>query len=495
MRILLLGATGMLGQGVLEACLAAADVERVVVVGRTPCGVVADKLTEVLHADFLDLSPIRDHLAGLDACFCCLGVSSVGLTEDAYRRITVDVSVAAARAVLAASPGVTFCFISGLGSDDTGTSRAMWRRVKGEAEHRLRELGFATLALFRPGFVQPVRGARSKTRLYRIFYLLLAPLGPLLLRAFPRSVTTTERIGHAMLAVAREGTPSTILAPAAINRLAQRSLAPPHAHVLTDADHRLIEEVLANHGSGWAGGVAALERAFEVRAQARGTTLELALALRALPGVRFRVEIDRARRTLDRTPAQLPRARALTTAELARCDEVLAEVGELWLVSGEACRIVDVRGGLGPLAGDREVATRWVDAHAVFYLRSRHGWGDTLCVWLDLDRRTIAGACTVELPMADAGRTWLSPDEVAFLDRALVAHGDFGTSGNVQDGLRALVTHMDVQLRERDEAWAVSAYPRDGHGHFLHFEVRKGSGEIGACAAGHLERPPDPTAA
>ncbi|MFD8948344.1 epimerase [Streptomyces xanthophaeus] len=220
MNVILFGATGMIGRGVLRECLRDDSVESVLAVGRTPLGVSHPKLRERVQEDPSDLSAPDLDLSAYDACFFCLGVSSVGMKEEAYRRVTYDLTLAVARPLAAADPDLTFVYVSGEGTDSTGQGRSMWARVKGETENDLLELPFQAY-MFRPGIVQPVRGIPSKTRLYRTLYAVTAPLISLLRRVAPNLVTTTEDIGRAMIAVATPGTgiPGRILRPADINRL------------------------------------------------------------------------------------------------------------------------------------------------------------------------------------------------------------------------------------------------------------------------------------
>jgi uncharacterized protein YbjT (DUF2867 family) len=216
MRVILFGATGMIGQGVLRECLLAPDVESVLSVGRAPTGQRHDKLREIVHRDFTDFSPIEAELSGLDACFFCLGVSSAGMSESEYRRVTYDFTLAAARVLAKRNPQLTFVYVSGQGTNADG--RAMWARVKGETENALLAMPFRAY-LLRPGFIQPLHGARSRTRAYRLLYGAAAPLLPLARRLFPSQVTTTEQIGAAMLQLARHGAPERMLATPAINAL------------------------------------------------------------------------------------------------------------------------------------------------------------------------------------------------------------------------------------------------------------------------------------
>ncbi|WP_435207285.1 NAD-dependent epimerase/dehydratase family protein [Micromonospora sp. bgisy143] len=210
MRVVVFGATGMVGQGVLRECLLAEDVREVLTVGRRPTGQRDPKLREVTVADVGDLESVRAELTGVDACFYCLGVSSLGLDEATYTRVSYDYPLAAARLLAEVSPQVTFVYVSGVGTDSTGQGRVMWARVKGRAENAIMELlpnGYAA----RPGFIQPTYGAVSRTRAYRIGYAVTRPLFPVLRRLLPNQVTTTDGIGRAMLRVAREGAPTRVL--------------------------------------------------------------------------------------------------------------------------------------------------------------------------------------------------------------------------------------------------------------------------------------------
>lgn len=208
MKVIIFGATGMVGQGALRESLLAADVEQVLVVGRRPTGVKHPKLREITLADFTDLTPIADELRGYDACFYCLGVSSVGLDEAAYTKISYDYPVAAAHQLAELNPEMTFIYVSGAGTKPDG--RQMWQRVKGRTEIEVIKT-FKNGYGFRPGFIQPTHGATSGTRLYQVGYTLTAPLIPLLKRLFPKYVTSTDRLGQAMLRAARTGFPTHIV--------------------------------------------------------------------------------------------------------------------------------------------------------------------------------------------------------------------------------------------------------------------------------------------
>jgi uncharacterized protein YbjT (DUF2867 family) len=219
-RILIFGATGMVGQGVLRECLDAGDVELVQTVGRTAIGQRHPKLREIVHADLFDYSSIEPQLTGFDACFFCLGVAAPGMTEGEYTRLTYDLTLAAATTLARVNPAMTFVSVAGAGTDGSERGSRMWARVKGRTENALRRLPFKAVHLFRPGLIQPLHGIRSKTRSYRIFYMLTAPLLPLLRVIAPSLIVTAAQMGRAMLTVARGGWPDAVLEQRDIARAA-----------------------------------------------------------------------------------------------------------------------------------------------------------------------------------------------------------------------------------------------------------------------------------
>ncbi len=219
MRVLLFGATGMVGQGVLRECLLDGEVEEVVTIGRSGTGQRHEKLREIVHRDFLDYSEIQGQLAGFDACFYCLGVSSAGMTEEDYTRVTYGYTVAAAEVLVRLNPGMTFVFVSGAGTDSSERGRIMWARVKGKAENALLKMPFKGAYMFRPGVIVPMHGITSKTKLYRVAYRVLGPLIPVLRALSPGSVTTTEQVGRAMLVVAKRGWGKRVLESGDINEV------------------------------------------------------------------------------------------------------------------------------------------------------------------------------------------------------------------------------------------------------------------------------------
>lgn len=219
MKVILFGATGMVGQGVLRECLLAPDVDCILAVGRRATGQRHEKLKELVAENLLDLTPHAAELGGFDACFFCLGVSSAGMSEPEYRHITKDLTLSVARLLARVAPAMTFVYVSGSGTDSSEHGRLMWARVKGETENALLRLPFKAVYLFRPAYIQPVHGATSRTRWANALYGLLGPLYPVWKALFPKWVTTTERVGRAMLAAARRGAPKPVLETPDINGL------------------------------------------------------------------------------------------------------------------------------------------------------------------------------------------------------------------------------------------------------------------------------------
>jgi uncharacterized protein YbjT (DUF2867 family) len=205
MKVIIYGATGMVGLGALRECLADPRVTQVLAVGRTPLASRHPKLQELQVESFLDYSGVEAQLSGYDACFYCLGVSSAGMKEAAYRRVTYDFALAAAQVLARLNPDMTFLYVSGAGTDSSGSGRSMWARVKGETENRLLALPFKAAHMLRPGFIQPLHGIRSKTRLYRLLYPLASPFIPLLKCFGPGLIVTTEDLGRAMIQIALKG--------------------------------------------------------------------------------------------------------------------------------------------------------------------------------------------------------------------------------------------------------------------------------------------------
>jgi uncharacterized protein YbjT (DUF2867 family) len=209
----------MVGAGALLECLADPRVESVLAISRSPSGRTHPNLREVIRTDFFAYDDLQADFATSDACFFCLGVSSVGMGEAAYTRLTYDLTLAAARAMVAVNPRLTFCYVSGAGTESSEQGRSMWARVKGRTENALFALPFKAAFMFRPGFIQPVKGVRSKTRWYQAIYTVAAPLSPVLQRLFPQVSTTTARLGRALIQVAAVGYSKPVLYSRDINAL------------------------------------------------------------------------------------------------------------------------------------------------------------------------------------------------------------------------------------------------------------------------------------
>jgi len=233
-RVLIFGATGMVGQGVLRECLNDPGIERVVAISRTPIAQHASvgaafgrppssggswrpKLEQLIHPDLCDLSPIESKLSGFDACFFSIGVTSAGMSEEEYTRKTYDMTMSVARTLARLNPDMTFVYVSGAGTDSTERGRTMWARVKGRTENELLRLPFKAAYMFRPAGIQPMHGIKSKTKSYRVLYSLTRPLLPVFVRLFPKYMTTTEQVGRAMINVARRGAPKAVLESQDIN--------------------------------------------------------------------------------------------------------------------------------------------------------------------------------------------------------------------------------------------------------------------------------------
>ncbi|MES2279836.1 MAG: NAD(P)H-binding protein [Pseudomonadota bacterium] len=224
MKVIIFGATGMVGQGVMRECLNDAGVTEVLSVGRTLTGLQHAKLKELVHGDLLDYTAVEKQLAGYDACFFCLGATAAGRTEAEYAAINYAIPVAAGTALARLNPGMTLTYVSGAGTDSTGQGRIMWARVKGRTENDLLRLPLKAF-MFRPGAIQPMNGEVSKTVAYRVLITLFKPLFPVMRGLMPDSITTTERMGLAMLNVARAGYSRPILEVRDINAAASGSEA------------------------------------------------------------------------------------------------------------------------------------------------------------------------------------------------------------------------------------------------------------------------------
>lgn len=206
-KAIITGATGMVGEGVLHQCLLSDKVEAVLVINRKPCGITHPKLKEIIHADFFNLAPIQDQLDGYDACFFCLGVSSVGMSEENYYKVTYLLTMHVAEILSRINADMTFCYISGAGTESTENGRSMWARVKGKTENDLMKLPFKQVFNFRPGFMKSFKGAKNTLSFYK-YISWMYPIGRLI---YPKGFITLEEVGKAMINTVNRGTGRWIL--------------------------------------------------------------------------------------------------------------------------------------------------------------------------------------------------------------------------------------------------------------------------------------------
>jgi uncharacterized protein YbjT (DUF2867 family) len=211
LKVILFGATGMVGQGTLRECLLDPEVTEILVVGRNPIGRKHAKIREIVHKDLYDLSPIASQLAGYDACFFCLGVSSVGMSEAEYTKVTHDLTLAVARVLAPLNPQLTFLYVSGAGTDSTERGNPMWARGKGRTENDLLREPFRAAYMLRPGYIQPMHGVQSKTPLYRVFYVVLSWMYPVIRLVARKYAIATEDLGRGMIKIAKTGAPKRVL--------------------------------------------------------------------------------------------------------------------------------------------------------------------------------------------------------------------------------------------------------------------------------------------
>jgi hypothetical protein len=218
-KAIITGATGMVGEGVLHECLLSEDIESVLVINRRPCNVLHTKLKEIIHDDFYDFTKIKEQLKGCNACYFCLGVSSVGMNEEKYSKITYELTMALANALVSLNPDMVFCYVSGVGTDSTEKGRIMWGRVKGKTENHLMQMPFRGAYMFRPGFIQPTKGLKNTYKAYKV----LSPLFPVFNLLFPKYITTLKDIGLAMINAAKTGYDKKIMEVKDIKVLANKS--------------------------------------------------------------------------------------------------------------------------------------------------------------------------------------------------------------------------------------------------------------------------------
>ena len=216
-KTIITGSTGMVGEGVLLECLDHPDVEQVLVINRKPGGMSHPKLREIIHADFFDLTPLEPQLSGYNACFFCLGVSSVGMSSEEYKRITYDLTLNAAQLLAKINPEMTFCYVTGKSTDSSEKGGVGWARVKGATENALMRL-FRHAYMFRPGFMKATAGQKN----LKIYYKLFAWVYPLGRALYPAAFCTLQDVARAMIHVAVKGSPKQILEVRDIVELAKQ---------------------------------------------------------------------------------------------------------------------------------------------------------------------------------------------------------------------------------------------------------------------------------
>ena len=221
LRAIITGASGMVGRGVLLECLDSPVVAAVLVINRAPIGVSHPKMTELIHSDFTDLSPIETKLAGYDSLFFCAGVTVIGKSEAEYTTLTFDLTLAFARHLLALNPGLAICYVTGAGTDTSEQGRQMWARVKGRTENALLAMPFRRAYMFRPGVIQPLKGVRAKSDWVNLTYALFSPLFWIIRIIFPHSITTSAALGQAMINAVTHGHERQHLGNRDINLLAE----------------------------------------------------------------------------------------------------------------------------------------------------------------------------------------------------------------------------------------------------------------------------------
>jgi uncharacterized protein YbjT (DUF2867 family) len=219
-KAIIFGATGMVGEGVLHEALKHAEVESVLVIGRRSCGVNDPKLKEIIHKDFFDYSSIEVQLNSYNACFFCLGATSIGKNEEEYTHLTYDLTMAAAQLLSKLNPDMTFCFVSGAGTDSTEKGRSMWARVKGKTENDLMKLPFTKVYAFRPGYIKPIKGLKNAFS----FSKAISPFYPLLELFFSKYICTLEELGMSMINVSLNGYKNNILECSDIHTAGKNSI-------------------------------------------------------------------------------------------------------------------------------------------------------------------------------------------------------------------------------------------------------------------------------
>jgi len=220
LKVIIFGSTGMVGKGVLYECIDSQNVESILLVNRSSLNVKSPKVKEILHDDFSNFSSIENELKGYDACYFSLGVSSAGMKEEKYRTITYGYTLAAASILRKINDNMTFIYVSGVGTDTTEEGRTMWARIKGKTENDIIKLGFKQAYMYRPGYIQPEKGIKSKTKLYNALYVVTKPLYPIFNILIPNQLTTTTKLGKSMINVTLKPYSNNIITNRDINIIA-----------------------------------------------------------------------------------------------------------------------------------------------------------------------------------------------------------------------------------------------------------------------------------
>ena len=207
MKVVVTGATGMVGEGVVHECINDNRITDILLINRRPSGIKSKKIKEIIHKDFFDLTSLKAVIEGYDACFYCLGISSVGMKEEAYHKITYDLAVQFGKMLLTHNPKIKMIYVSGAGTDSTEKGRSMWARVKGKAENKILNMGFEDAYAFRPGYIIPTKGLKRTQKAYKYLNFL----SPVLRALFPKYVTSLAEIGRAMINVASESRDKKVL--------------------------------------------------------------------------------------------------------------------------------------------------------------------------------------------------------------------------------------------------------------------------------------------
>ncbi|MFQ3215078.1 MAG: hypothetical protein ACJAT1_000435 [Marivirga sp.] len=221
MKVIITGATGMVGKGLLLECLDDPQITQVLTVGRTTLSLAHPKLKELIKKDFLDYSDVTDELRGYDACYLCMGVSAAGLSEAQYRKLTYDYTISLATSLYNLNPDMVCCYVSGQGTDSSEKGKSTWARIKGKTENDLLSMGFKAAYMFRPGAIIPLKGIKSKTKVYQFIYSYFGLVLKIMKGLFPNSIVNTTQIGLAMINIAIKGYHKEIIDPQDILKLSK----------------------------------------------------------------------------------------------------------------------------------------------------------------------------------------------------------------------------------------------------------------------------------